>query len=374
MTVKGEDRSDCPGPNGLACPRPGQLGYHTMDEAKNRARPDFHIRPWLPSDLFPMTDLVARAFAEDRTWGARRNLTEIAITGMIAASPGFDPGLALVAETPEGRPLGLALWLASPMRLRGRRLLAANLAPLAVEPLFAGFGIGSELMRASHEALAAKGVSLAFLCGHEGYYPRFGYRKGMFGTVGIIPAMDAGAWGPSPKLRPPEPGDETALLSLWEECQGEVDLALEPERGFYPWMAWTPSTQALVLEEEGEVRAYARFVNAEPMGAFGGEVETRATRVHLFLAAGARSAAILLGALGGGKDLILPLHPQSRSAARLFPAGFKAVSERGGYAMIRPLPGGPDEDRKAVLEYCDGVESGSLAPGLICLPSTFDLE
>ena len=321
-----------------------------------------------------MTDLVARAFAADRTWGTRRNLTEIAITGMIAASPDFDPDLALVAETPDGRPLGLALWLASSMRLRGRRLLSANLAPLAVEPGFAGCGIGSELMRASHEALAAKGVSLAFLYGHEGYYPRFGYRKGMFGTVGIVPDFDTGARGPSPKLRPPRPGDETALLSLWEDCHGEVDLALEPEQGFYPWMAWTPSTQALVLEEEGEVRAYARFANIAPLGAFGGEVETRATRVHLFLAADAGSAAALLAALGGGKDLALPLHPQSRAAARLFPAGHKAISERGGYAMICPLPGGPDEDRKAVLEYCEGVESGRLSPGLICLPSTFDLE
>ena len=345
-----------------------------MEATESGPKPAFRIRTWLASDLFPMTDLVARAFAADRTWGARRNLTEIAITGMIAASPAFDPGLALVAETPDGRPLGLALWLASPMRLRGRRLLAANLAPLAVEPEVAGLGLGSGLMRASHEALAAKGISLAFLCGHEGYYPRFGYRKGMFGNVGIVPDFNANEEGPSPALRPPEPGDEAALLSLWEECQGEVDLALEPGRGFYPWMAWTPSTQALVLEEEGEVRAYARFANAEPMGAFGGEVETRATRVHHFLAADAGSAAALLAALGGGKDLVLPLHPQSRAAARLFPAGFKALSERGGYAMICPLPGGPEEDREAVLEYCEGVESGRLPPGLICLPSTFDLE
>ena len=110
------------------------------------------------------------------------------------------------------------------------------------------------------------------------------------------------------------------------------------------------------------------------MGAFGGEVETRATRIHLFLAADDGSAAALLEALNGGKDLALPLHPDSSAASRLFPAGFKAVSERGGYAMICPLPGGPDEDRKTVLEYCDGVEAGRIAPGLICLPSTFDLE
>ena len=261
-----------------------------MEPAKSGLKPSIRVRSWLASDLFPMTDLVARAFASDRTWGARRNLTEIAITSMIVASPDFDPGLALVAETPEGRPLGLALWRASSA------------------------------------------------------------------------------------LRPPRPGDESALLSLWEDCQGEVDLAFEPERGFHPWMAWTPSTQAVVLEEEGEVRAYARFVNAEPVGAFGGEVETSATRIHLFLAADAGSAAALLGALNGGKDLALPLHPDSQAAARLFPAGFKAVSERGGYAMIRPLPGGPGEDRQVVLEYCDGVESGRIVPGLICLPSNFDLE
>lgn len=373
MTVKGEGGDDFTGREALP-PGPPEYRLPCMNSKKAREKPEIRIRSWLASDLFATTDLVAKAFAADRTWGARRNLTEIAITSMIAASPDFDPELALVAESSDGRPLGFALWETSPMRLRGRRLLSASLAPLAVEPDFAGLGLGGELMRASHEALAAKGVSLAFLCGHEGYYPRFGYRKGMFGNVGIIPSVDAERHAQAGDLRPPRPGDETALLSLWEDCHGDVDLALEPTRGFYPWMAWTPSTQSLVLEEDGEVRAYARFVNAEPIGAFGGEVETRATRIHLFLASDARSATALLDVLAGGEDLVLPLHPDSRAAARLFPAGFRSVSERGGYAMICPLPAGPDEDRKAVLEYCDGVESGRLAPGLLCLPSIFDLE
>ena len=202
--------------------------------------PGTRIRTQQASDLPGLTDLVARAFGADRTWGERRNLTEIAVPAMVASLPSFDPGLALVAEDANGRIIGYALWYALWMRLRGRRIRAANLAPLAVDPGYMGRGLGGALMKASHETLAAAGISLAFLCGHEGYYPRFGYRSGMFGNVAVKPKAHGGSSDARQRLRAPRPDDEAALRRLWEECHGEVDLALEPDPGFFPWMAWTP--------------------------------------------------------------------------------------------------------------------------------------
>lgn len=270
------------------------------------------------------------------------------------------------------------------MRLRGRRIRAANLAPLAVDPGYMGRGLGGALMKASHETLAAAGISLAFLCGHEGYYPRFGYRGGMFGNVAVKPKAHGGSSDARQRLRAPHPDDEAALRRLWEECHGEVDLALEPDPGFFPWMAWTPATQAGVLEgRDGEVVGYARFTNARPSGPFDGPVEAQATLLRLFLAADAVSAADLLSALGVGqgadtsdsaKPLLVPLHPDSRAALRLFPCGFSALSERGGYAMALPLDGGPDADQAAAAAYCEGVAMGRLEPGLLLLPPVFDLE
>lgn len=343
--------------------------------------PDLRIRPQIPKDLPGLTDLVAKSFAADGVWGRRPNLTEIAIPACLAALPGFDPDLGLVAESGREGILGYALWYPYAMRLGGRRIKAATLAPLAIEPRFFGQGLGGALMAASRAALEAKGCSLAFLCGHADYYPRFGYRKAMFGTVGIQPLRLSPASLPDAGLRPPQPGDEASLRALWEDCLGDVDLALEPEPGFSSWMAWTPTTQAIVLEREGRPQAYARFVNAEAVGAFGGGGAPRATRLHLFLAADAESAGALLAALGraqalegGAEPLLIPLHPDSATARRLFPGGFTPVLERGDYAMALPLSGGRPGDRAAALAYCDGVEGGGRSPGLLILPSTFDLE
>lgn len=339
--------------------------------------PGLRIRSQDPTDLPALTDLVAKAFRVDPTWGERPNLTEIAIPASISALPGFDPGLALVAQDPVAGILGYALWYPYRLRLAGRPIKAACLAPLAVDPARFGRGLGSALMEASKGALEAKGISLAFLCGHVGYYPRFGFRKAMFGHVGLYPEALAEVSLPGARLRPPLPGDEAALRRLWEDCLGAVDLALEPDPGFAAWMAWTPNTQALVLELEGRPRAYARFVNAEAVGAFGGGGKPRATGLKLFLAADAEAAGALLTGLGrvdNSPPLLVPLHPESAAARRLFPRGFTPVMERGDYAMILPLASGAEEDQAEVLAYCAGLAGGRRAPGLLLMPSVFDLE
>jgi putative acetyltransferase len=338
------------------------------------------IRAQAPKDLPALTDLVARSFAADRSWGERRNLTEIAIPALIVAGPRFEPELALVAEAEDGRILGYALWYPYRMSLRGRRVLAANLAPLAVDPEAQGRGIGSALMEASKVALEKAGVSLAFLCGHEGYYPRFGFKKNMFGKVGLVPKKPLIAapplsegLEPGAQLRAPRPADEKRLRVLWEECLGESDLAIEPDPGFTPWMSFTPTTAAIALEREGEIAAYARFVNASAMGPFIPSSAPEAIELKLFLAKDAASALALLAALKGPRDTFVPLHPGSRAASRLFPHGYESIMETGPYAMALPLSGGSEADARAAKDYCEGVEKGAVEPGILLFPSVFDL-
>lgn len=57
----------------------------------------------------------------------------------------------------------------------GKESLA--LAPVAVLPKFQGLGIGSSLIKRGHEIALELGFDSVVLLGHDGYYPRFGYRR-----------------------------------------------------------------------------------------------------------------------------------------------------------------------------------------------------
>lgn len=71
------------------------------------------------------------------------------------------------------------------------------LAPLAVIPDHQGTGVGSKLIAHGLDELAKAGVSLVFVLGHPGYYPRAGFRPAL--PLGLlapypIPEKNAGAW------------------------------------------------------------------------------------------------------------------------------------------------------------------------------------
>jgi len=53
-----------------------------------------------------------------------------------------------------------------------------GLAPLAVLPSRQNRGIGSRLVRSGLSACRNIGRDVVFVLGHEGYYPRFGFRPG----------------------------------------------------------------------------------------------------------------------------------------------------------------------------------------------------
>ena len=83
----------------------------------------------------------------------------------------------------------------------GEDFPAVALAPLAVEPLFHGTGIGGALIREAHIRLKDAGETLSVVLGDPSYYGRFGYARDralQFDSDYQGDALQAIAWGDAP--------------------------------------------------------------------------------------------------------------------------------------------------------------------------------
>jgi len=120
---------------------------------------------------------------------------EARLTVELLADPSAQPVVSILAEE-DGRSVSHVLFTRVRIQSAGD-VAAAILAPLAVVPDRQGRGIGGELIKAGLNELAERGVALAFVLGHPGYYPRFGFQPaGIHGLPAPypIPEEHAGAW------------------------------------------------------------------------------------------------------------------------------------------------------------------------------------
>lgn len=111
-----------------------------------------------------------------------------------------DAVLELVAEE-EGSVVGHVLFSRLYVENNGQAYPAVALAPLAVEPVFHGTGIGGALVREAHIRLKAAGETLSIVLGEPKYYGRFGYahdRAAGFESEFQSEALQAQAWGEAP--------------------------------------------------------------------------------------------------------------------------------------------------------------------------------
>ncbi|MGO4437016.1 GNAT family N-acetyltransferase [Rhizobium sp. RAF56] len=125
-------------------------------------------------DLENASDVVARENLLDRAMGPgrKRKSSEAIRRGRIPAE-----GLALVARDRNGHVIGtVRLWNVEAGVDRDTQPVAALLlGPLAVDPAYAGKGIGAALMRAAVMEAKKRGHGAILLVGDAPYYERFGF-------------------------------------------------------------------------------------------------------------------------------------------------------------------------------------------------------
>lgn len=126
------------------------------------------IRPETASDAPAIAALAMAAF------GAAEGPEIVGLLADLRVDPTAQPLLSLLAEV-DGRVVGQVLFSRVRLVSAGPNPTAAILAPLAVHPDFQSQGIGGRLVVDGLSRLAAAGVELAFVLGHPGFYPRFGF-------------------------------------------------------------------------------------------------------------------------------------------------------------------------------------------------------
>jgi len=308
-----------------------------------------NIRPETPRDYAAIADLHVRAF------GGRTE--EALIVTLLRQRREYDPELSLVAEV-DGRVVGHALFSPYNIRLLGQAVQAVNLAPIGVDPNAQKHGIGGALIEEGHRIARDKGYTLSFLLGHDTYYPRFGYKTGVYGIASAdIPNRDLprrGWAGEQPlKGRDPVATDILALRDLWLREEGHIDFAIAPGDSLLDWISPNPNMDEAVYLRDGEIVGFSRVLSTEPGSP------------RMFLAADKETAIEMAAYLiMVGKSITLPLHPYSRSAAAF---DVKPQVTPWNAAMACSLAPGPFDD------YYAQLQAGTRLPGRVIWPVAFDL-
>jgi putative acetyltransferase len=145
------------------------------------------IRPARPEDRAAVLAVETAAFSTP---------AEAELVAALLEDPTAVPVVSLLAEV-DGVAIGHILFTRATVTGEGTAPPASILAPLAVVPEAQRRGVGQALIEAGIEALGALDVSLVFVLGHMGYYPRAGFhpalRFGLDPPYGIDPAV-SDAW------------------------------------------------------------------------------------------------------------------------------------------------------------------------------------
>ncbi len=135
-----------------------------------------------PADAHAIREVNERAFGRP---------DEADIVDRVRASPGFLPGLSLIARV-GGMVVGHAMFSAVPVEIGGERWIAIALAPVAVTPEMQRLGVGSALIREGIRICTVQRHRLIAVIGHPEYYPRFGFvPASRFGISCNIPVPDS---------------------------------------------------------------------------------------------------------------------------------------------------------------------------------------
>ncbi|OPX43520.1 hypothetical protein CLHUN_26670 [Ruminiclostridium hungatei] len=276
----------------------------------------------------------------------------------------FDPELSLVAEF-EGKVIGHVLF--SPFRfiVLGREQMGVILAPAAVKPEFQNKGVGSRLIEEGHRKAKEKGFVFSLLCGHEGYYPRFGYKTAMFSETGAnvnICREDFDHEGFND--RPVKEEDIKWIPELWKSQHATEAIALMPGENISEWSNQGMHCRCSVVSKNNRILGYVRYASLKRLNIK--ELVAKSEDVPDIL------AYLVWKSYGKAQGEMSILLPAEKINAMLVNSGNYRITE-GRIAhkafMMKVLQhAGPVED------YCEKVEKGLIKPGIIAFPAMFDID
>lgn len=130
------------------------------------------IRQEKPEDFKAVSDLIQKAFESIQFSDHKEQV----LVERLRTSKAFIPELSLVAEV-DKKIVGHILLTKVRVKNDNEQFDSLALAPVSVIPEFQGKGIGGMLIKQSHKTARKLGHKSVVLLGHEGYYPKFGYRQ-----------------------------------------------------------------------------------------------------------------------------------------------------------------------------------------------------
>lgn len=220
------------------------------------------IRGERPTDYNEIANLSYNSFIN---WHNTEYKSEPIITAALRHNQYYDPELSIVAEL-DNKIVGHAFFSTFPYIVMGEPRKGVYLAPLSVDIHMQKQGIGGALIEAGHDIARNKGISLALLCGHKDYYPRFGYENEMFalsGTKLFICVDHINVDGISE--RQVKSSDLQWIKDVWKDIHGNNRLALYPGDNISQWFNHSLIYRSSVLVKGDRVLGYIRYRNTYPI-------------------------------------------------------------------------------------------------------------
>lgn len=290
-------------------------------------------------------------------------VSEPVMVDLLRHSENFDPDLSLIAEI-AGEASGHVLFTIYQFIVAGTVQKGAVLAPIAVKPELQRMGVGTRLIEEGHRRARAKGCTFSLLCGHDSYYPRFGYRTNMFSEAGTKVMVDQPQFNPQPfSTRPVGSGDIPFITKAWRRQHGADQLALFPGEAINAWNNYGFACRCDMILKNNKILGYVRYVRTNPVHVK--ELLAQPEDIPDILA---WLACVQYGQPQGEIHIDLP--EEGLQFLHNIP-GYTLTDERCAYTafMVKVL----DED-SPIAQYCDRVQNGNTKPGIIVFPSLFDLD
>lgn len=305
-------------------------------------------------DYNKIAEINALAFSNDNYVG------EVAFIDVLRHGKDFNKELSLVAEI-DNEIVGHVLFYPYKMMINGEVIPAVCLGPIGVHPKYQKLGIGGKLIEEGHMIAKNKGYKLSFLFGHPSYYSRFGYIKNMFGYSKIkVNRNNIETITGQIVERAVTYEDIKALISMWKDCYGNIDLSLCPTDSLLNWITHSQLIKTSVITINGETKGYLRYnIN-------------NINDMKMFLAKDKDSTHKILSYIKditNDETIDLPIHPNSEIVKWLKGLEYKSNLQTWDAGMIKVL----DKNDENILEYCNEVKSNIRKPGHIILPPSADI-